>query len=112
MSEQAKHSPAPWKAEEWMIGQGQEPRTEMVLHNNVHQIGKLTWSDAADKPWDISKGEQQANARLIAAAPELLQACREALADLEGYLAEWETDPAMETVQELRAVIAKATGQD
>jgi RecJ-like exonuclease len=55
---------------------------------------------------------QGKDAAVFIAAPELLQACREALADLEGYLAEWETDPALETVQELRAVIAKATGQD
>ena len=102
MSEQAKHTPAPWKTEEWKIGQGQEPRTEMVLHNNVHQIGRLVWSDAADKPWDISKSEQEANARLIAAAPELLQALRRLVHPMAD-----DTD-----VQNAFAAIYQATGEN
>jgi hypothetical protein len=57
--------------------------------------------------------QQTSDPRLIAAAPELLDACRCALADLEGLL---ETDcfstddPAYLTMQELRAAITKATG--
>jgi nucleoside-diphosphate-sugar epimerase len=50
---------------------------------------------------------------LLSAAPDLLDACRCALADLEG-LAEAECfslgDPAHLTIKELRAAIAKATG--
>jgi len=51
---------------------------------------------------------------LLSAAPELLNACRCALADLEG-LAEADCfstdDPAYLTIQELRAAITKATGE-
>jgi hypothetical protein len=58
--------------------------------------------------------QQIPDPRLIAAAPELLDACRCALADLEG-LAETDCfstdDPAYLTMQELRAAIAKATGE-
>ncbi|MGA1296427.1 MAG: hypothetical protein ACO3X1_14040 [Burkholderiaceae bacterium] len=50
---------------------------------------------------------------LLSAAPNLLDACRCALADLEGVLPEYDPErehPAWETLQELRAAIAKATG--
>jgi hypothetical protein len=58
---------------------------------------------------DIHKDE---DARLIAAAPELLDACRCALADLEGIVDELPGDhPAYLTIQELRAAITKATGE-
>jgi hypothetical protein len=54
---------------------------------------------------DYNDGETQANARLIAAAPDLLEAADDALADLEGY------EFAAETIRKLRAAIAKATGE-
>jgi len=59
-------------------------------------------------------GSANANARLIASAPELLDVCRCALADLEGVLPEYDPErehPAWETLQELRVAIAKATGE-
>ena len=58
------------------------------------------WNDAEDA----------ANARLIAAAPELLDACRCALADLEGLELDSDDCPAALTIKELRAAITKATG--
>ena len=54
---------------------------------------------------DYNDGETQANARLIAAAPDLLEAADDALADLEGY------EFAAETIRKLQAAIAKATGE-
>ena len=64
--------------------------------------------------------EAQANAHLIAAAPDLLQACLCALADLEGLREEgvfyWDDEndeeekpPQIETIEELEKAIAKAT---
>ena len=55
-----------------------------------------------------------ANARLIAAAPDLLAAAQCALADFEGILPEFDPErehPAWETLAELRAAITKATGE-
>ena len=46
-----------------------------------------------------------ANARLIAAAPELLEACKKA----EGWLSGWAS--AEPYIDVLRAAIAKATGE-
>lgn len=48
-----------------------------------------------------------ANARLIAAAPELLEACRSA----EDFLATVEDDAALAIYDQLRAAIAKARGE-
>jgi len=51
---------------------------------------------------------------LLAAAPDLLDACRCALADLEGILPEYDPErehPAWETLAEVRAAIAKASGE-
>ena len=53
--------------------------------------------------------ECDANIRLIAAAPDLLDACRCALADMEGLEVDGEDSPAFLTIQELKAAIAKAT---
>lgn len=50
------------------------------------------------------------NGDLIAAAPDLLDACRCALADLEGVVDDLPGDhPAYLTIKELRAAIQKAT---
>jgi hypothetical protein len=51
---------------------------------------------------------------LLSAAPDLLDACRYALAHLEGILPEYDPErehPAWETLAEVRAAIAKATGE-
>lgn len=61
-------------------------------------------------------GEAEANARLIAAAPDLLAECRRMLTDLEKHIG-----PVMEaagihpptlSIKSLRAAIAKATGAE
>ena len=72
--------------------------------------------DAEDKAICMLTPRKEAwNGDLIAAAPDLLDACRCALADLEG-LAEAECfsidDPAHRTISELRAAIKKATGEE
>ena len=59
---------------------------------------------------DAEGDHVSADARLIAAAPELLDACRCALADLEGLELDSDDCPAALTIKELRAAITKATG--
>ena len=69
--------------------------------------------DAAHAP--KLEAEKVANARLIAAAPELLLACKCALADLEGILPtlgdEDESPAAWQTMHELKIAITKAEGK-
>lgn len=55
---------------------------------------------------DDNLGQAEADARLIAAAPDLLAACEELLI----YLGDWD-DPENETCVAARAAIAKAKGE-
>lgn len=94
-----KHTPAPW----------------VIAHGRcIYGSGDLVKPFVASVEDDHNDSETAANARLIAASPVLLDACRCALADLEG-LAEAECfslgDPAHQTIKELRAAIAEATGE-
>ena len=75
MSE-ARHTPGPWKA----------MRLDHGWHIGPHPGGVCTIHDNTD---GSSRSEQEANARLIASAPELLaqrDALREAAEKVEGYL--------------------------
>jgi len=119
-----KHTPGPWKVT------GARKLFIMPLHQEI----AYNWENSCDecnhcnvkKVTDITVGSQiytprrlkeaQANAQLIAAAPELLQAARCALADLEGlqaegvfyYDGEGEKPPQVETIEELQYIITKA----
>lgn len=100
---QVQHTPGPYQAylgnHRWCVETAAFPARLVAIAYN-----------GADQPSDPSlDGEQAANARLIAAAPELL-------AIAEG-LAAWEADPdrfggdLAELAQQARAAIAKARGQ-
>ena len=74
----SKHTPGPWKVE----------RRSVLI-----PIAPYEWAEAY--------GGTEANARLIAAAPELLEACKVALGII-GFGAEHD---------QISAAIAKATGE-
>jgi hypothetical protein len=60
----------------------------------------------------VSREEIEANAHLIAAAPELLEALEEAVFLLDGYLVQHGSAPSMaKKMKGLKSVIAKATGK-
>lgn len=96
MTAPAKHTPGPWTVHGRRAG--------------------LTIRDAKDRPvaepWltDISHDEREANARLIAAAPELLAALYTVLGS---DMAQREEDEGRvsDTLNTLRAAIAKARGE-
>jgi hypothetical protein len=96
------HTPGPWNVEEnssppLIWGNDYEkPIAEVELHRSYASYGD---------------GEAQANAQLIAAAPELLDACMVALGILDTgtYAAAWVRHDA---AKQLRAAIAKAKGED
>ena len=86
----SKHTPGPWQ---WT--QHFDP-TISIYKDGFGQIARL---------YDSSAGTGKANARLIAAAPDLLDALVQFVDEFEGCYADGE--PAM---IKARAAIAKATG--
>lgn len=68
-------------------------------------VGPVVMADSRGRGVAFVCGESDANARLIAAAPDLLAACEELLI----YLGDWD-DPENETCAAARRAIAKAKG--
>lgn len=97
------HTPGPWKVKV----DGQYTWVDGSKGKHVHVITangrtELAWCGVAN---DYYAGEENvANARLIAAAPDLLAACKLAMDVLE----QWRTDHETHIV--LARAIAKATG--
>ena len=90
-----KHTPGPWK-----FAHGTD---EQLVHE---------WSDVAYIDTRIperTKAEQIANARLISAAPELLDALRDIIGQCDDGKAALDNNG---TYKKARAAIAKATGQN
>ena len=76
-----------------------------IENNSIYGNAGMIRPFIASVEDDHRDEETNANARLIAASPDLLEAADDALADLEGY------EFAAETIRKLRAAIAKATGE-
>jgi hypothetical protein len=86
------HAPGPWRV--------------TSTHENARAVvGPTPVADAyrvIALPKNSNDGHWEANARLIAAAPDLLAACKAAL--------EGQSIPPFEKYEMIRAAIAKATG--
>ena len=97
------HTPAPWAVE--IDHRSNAPELiRAYVDGEMYDLASVLCDET---------GNAAANARLMAAAPELLMAAQCALADFEGILPEFDPEqehPAWETLAELRAAIAKATG--
>lgn len=99
----SRHTPGPWSASKpwyYEANGGAFYFRGDTGYVSVGQIGEIY--DHALVLCSRGNNEGLANARLIAAAPELLDQCIQALAAWEG------TGPAI-ALDDLRAVIAKAT---
>ena len=69
--EQVKHTPGPWES---MVSS--HDRNQKPLSYGIHAIGKSSrWIAQIEFESGVDN-EDDANARLIAAAPELLEACK------------------------------------
>jgi hypothetical protein len=94
-----KHTPGPWE----IVGMKKEPQTVgAIVSYHSYRDGKYVCGMSVC----IYGEEAEANARLIAAAPDLLAACERALEKLNliGGL------PA--TIRVLQEAISKAKGED
>ena len=90
----SKHTPGPWAMPD--SGQGRISKVGV----NGGWDGMIATADCGD--YARSRSEGLANARLIAAAPDLLEALKDAVRDSESP-GQW--------LYEARAAIAKATGE-
>lgn len=96
------HTPGPWKVisrgypfpglRVWTAAENLVADLEICMINNLEEY----------------EGQRLADARLIAAAPDLLKAAEEAVAALEPLPLTWELSAVFET---LRRAIAKAKGE-
>ena len=100
----AQHTPAPWHVE-WSMRDGGEAHT---IVDNRDMLGLSVIATVHFH--DDTEGETKANARLIAAAPELLEALNLALEYWRHRQQRYKNRSPV-WVQAARAAIAKATGE-
>src|SRR5690606_11039817 len=100
MAEQT-HTPGPWKSEY----HGKE--SHAIIGGSANGRDWTIIAEIHDPVGYVPRSERSANARLIAAAPDLLAACKAVLNEIQTNT-EW-LDPAVESA--LEAAIAKATGK-
>jgi hypothetical protein len=104
MSEQPKHTPGPWVpefGESYRVRAKQDGGQVAIMMNLKGQHGLISRRTGA---------EVAANARLIAAAPDLLEALKTCVAFIEDahiIEAQWGWEP----VKAAKAAIAKAEGR-
>lgn len=99
----AQHTPGPWHVWPDSFERFGPEETPDVYVGNASEHSALILSQGLP-------GQVEANARLIAAAPEMLTALR----DAENWLGELDAGPdtgAQALIAELRAAIAKAEGR-
>ncbi len=108
----AQHTPGPWEKCEFEVMREVKPGLVMAVPIYTRRI-EGTLSPVSDD-WD----EAMANARLIAAAPELLSVCKDLDAAWDDFMMVDENDNNVGTIDgvcallpRLRAAIAKAEGR-
>lgn len=101
----SKHTPGPWYIGKDANDQNRHIYAEQVVRSDDgdawHPLIACTDDDEQQVDW-------RANARLIAAAPDLLAVVQE-LEESAGYWSEY--DVPLGIVDRMRAAIAKATGE-
>ena len=95
----SKHTPGPWIGAGPSFGDPLPRYTTEIVTEREDEDGAAT--SICELPFHHHDDENEANARLIAAAPELLEACKVALGII-GFGAEHD---------QISAAIAKATGE-
>lgn len=85
------HTPAPWH-----LSDARSTKVDLIDNSKGEAVGEIVWADVRNP----------ADAKLIAAAPELLEACIEALSLFDNYPECWE---CIGTWQVLINAVKKAT---
>ena len=110
MSE-SKHTPGPWRI---IIDDDGNPLSGRLMVAAAPELdcAIVHWDGFAQEFWESARGkkEMHANARLIAAAPDLLEALERCLNFIENT--ESEMGDTLECGDKARAAIAKAKGEE
>lgn len=113
-----QHTPGPWRTENGgdvftalgaMTGDGWKAADNDGWHIADCRPGTLTIDDIGDK-CELSCGEVLANARLIAAAPDMYEALKSIVEDHEFCGDDW-GDRRDAWIETARAVLAKVEGK-
>lgn len=99
----SKHTPGPWLTDRNNVHTGQIATINHCLNNDWVEVWTDKWAETG-----LGEAEQEANARLIAAAPDLLDALQGVLKIDRGTSGRIIIEGWQEEV--IRAAIAKATG--
>lgn len=104
----SKHTPGPWFV--------RETGDHYSKRNDIYVIGNPDGSLGGDRKLALmidTWAEEQTihNARLIAAAPELLEACESAINNYSAYLFDSTGKHEDDTLRLLKAAVIKATGE-
>lgn len=100
-----KHTPGPW----W-LGTPRKDGYISVSGNKHDDLARVVWQMEDDRYCRSNSPEQEANARLIAAAPDLLEALIEALPYVESceYDNGYKLGAVAKVVRNMNAAILKA----
>ena len=104
---EAKHTAGPWRAKVWEYPDAIPPRRELIIENGKFVVAHCAWDEGKDNPYTIHTSEAEANARLIAAAPELLEALKDCVEKIENSVGWNAVDIFPEDIYSL---ISKAEG--
>ncbi len=108
----AKHTPGPWVFDGSGIHKEAVTMVEFGLEIHVQRIAAIYVADdfefTSSEAEERFQAEAEANAHLIAAAPDLLAACESVIARISDPSVDREKDD--ESLRLLRAAIARAKG--
>jgi len=102
---QAKHTPGPWLTDRNNVHTGQIATVHHCLNNDWVEVWTDKWAETG-----LGEAEQEANARLIAAAPELLDALRSMLVQFNFNTITGIVHDESAVIVKAREAISKATG--
>lgn len=96
------HTSGAWKVETWKYPNATPPREELVIQNDHFRLAVVECDFTGKNPYTIPQQEAEANARLIASAPAMLEA-------LEYFMEMGADDP--DSLLRIQAAINLARGE-
>ena len=97
-----KHTPGPWH-----LGQDRNYEAALVAENG-ETVARAAWTGGSGCELEIDKA---ADARLIAAAPELLEALEAARDTLKAHQMDYADSGYLTAIEDAEAAIARARGE-